>query len=213
MGKGPTFNCLVESNSRRTGSGAAESGAPMRRLSHLLRSLRWQSGGMRTRRNSLRSPVDDYRTPGAYFITVCVFNRRRILSQVVGGKAHPSPLGRLVLQEWADLPQRFDWLAIDAFVVMPDHFHGILWITDSIARQCPRSDSGPPRRSVGVALGQMKSRVTKAAILQGIGPSGERLWQRGYHDRIVRTESGLFAARGYIAANPIRWERAHGCRR
>lgn len=165
---------------------------------------------MRARRNSVRSPFDDYRTPGAYFITVCVFDRRRILSRVTRGKADPSPLGRLVLREWADLPRRYGWLAVDAIVVMPDHFHGILWITDSLARLRPRPPAGPPQRSVGVALGQVKSRVTKAAVRLGLWMPGERLWQRGYHDRIVRSESGLFAARGYIAANPIRWERAKG---
>jgi hypothetical protein len=48
---------------------------------------------------------------------------------------------------------------------------------------------------------------------QGLWLAGERLWQRGYHDRIVRSESGLRAARGYIAANPRRWERSRGGRR
>jgi REP element-mobilizing transposase RayT len=165
---------------------------------------------MRTRRNSVRSPFDDYRTPGAYFITVCVFRRRAVLSQVVDGRAYPSSLGRLVLREWADLPRRFAWLAIDAFVVMPDHLHGLLWITDSLARQRPKPAAGPAERSVGAALGQLKSRVTKAAVEQGLWPKEERLWQRGYHDRIVRSESGLRAARGYISVNPIRWERDRG---
>lgn len=160
---------------------------------------------MGRRRNSVRSPFDDYRSPGAYFITLCVYRRRPVLSQVVDGRVYPGALGRLVLREWTDLPQRFGWLAIDAFVVMPDHIHGILWITDSQARLRPRPDSGPPRKSVGVALGQMKSRVTKAAVLLGLWSPEERLWQRGYHDRIVRSESGLRAARAYIAVNPIRY--------
>jgi REP-associated tyrosine transposase len=167
---------------------------------------------MRTRRNSVRSPCDDYRTPGAYFITICVFDRRPVLSQVVCGRVRASPLGRLVLREWDDLPRRLGWLAIDALVVMPDHLHAILWITDAAARQQPRAASGPPARSVGAALGQLKSRVTKAAVRQGLWPPAERLWQRGYHDRIVRSESGLRAARGYIAANPIRWERDRSLR-
>ena len=165
---------------------------------------------MRTRRNSLRSPCDDYRTPGAYFITVCVFRRRPVLSHVAHGRVWPSPIGRLVLREWTDLPRRCGWLAVDSLVVMPDHLHGILWITDALARQRPRPEAGPSGRSVGAAFGQLKSRVTKAAVRLGLWPREERLWQRGYHDRIVRSESGLWAARGYIAANPIRWERAHG---
>ena len=114
------------------------------------------------------------------------------------------------MREWTDLPQRCGWLAVDALVVMPDHLHGILWITDALARQRPRPEAGPSGRSVGAAFGQLKSRVTKAAVRLGLWPREERLWQRGYHDRIVRSESGLWAARGYIAANPIRWERAHG---
>lgn len=162
---------------------------------------------MRTRRNSLRSTFDDYRSPGAYFLTLCVYRRRPVLARIIRGKSQPTALGRLVLRAWADLPIHHSWLATDSFVVMPDHLHAILWITDVIARQHPRPGAGPPSRSVGVAIGQLKSRVTKAAVMMGLWPRGERLWLRGYHDRIVRSEPALFRARGYIAANPCRWER------
>jgi REP element-mobilizing transposase RayT len=122
------------------------------------------------------------------------------------GRVLLSDLGRLVRREWVTLPRRLSVLATDAFVVMPDHLHGILWVMDPCAAVRPKAPSGPPAGSISAAVGQFKSRVTKAAVAAGIWPASERLWQRGFHDRILRTPKAVFRVRRYIELNPIRWE-------
>jgi REP element-mobilizing transposase RayT len=183
-----------------------------------LNAFPWLSGGnppgeawiMATpryrRRDSLRAPWHDYRAPGAYFVTICIAGRARILSRVERGRVLLSDLGRLVRREWVTLPRRLSALATDAFVVMPDHLHGILWVMDPCAAVRPKALSGPPAGSISAAVGQFKSRVTKAAVAAGIWPAFERLWQRGFHDRILRTPNAVIRVRRYIELNPIRWE-------
>ena len=122
----------------------------------------------------------------------------------------PSPLGRLVRREWSELGRRLPWVSVDALVVMPDHFHGILWIVRQAVPATTPQPNGPPAGGIGAAVGQLKSRVTKAAVGAGLWPTGERLWQRGYHDRMLRSEQAVVRARVYIANNPISWERDHG---
>ncbi len=122
----------------------------------------------------------------------------------------PSPLGRLVEREWRALEQRFPWIIADTFVVMPNHFHGILWIVTQASPPARPKRGGPARGSIGAVVGQWKSRVTKAAKAAGLWPIGERLWQRGYHDRMLWSEQAVVGARAYLAMNPIEWERNHG---
>jgi hypothetical protein len=92
---------------------------------------------------------------------------------------------------------------------MPDHLHGILWLIDPVARYEPRGKDGPAAGSIGAAIAQFKSRVTKAAERAGLLPAEERLWHRGYHDRRLPTGQAVTSARLYVAMNPIHWDRSH----
>ena len=161
------------------------------------------------RRNSLRAPEHDYRSPGAYFITICVAGREPVLSRVKDHRIALSILGSLVKQEWMALPDRFPGVMVDALVVMPDHLHGILWLHDAERLRLPTPLWGLSSGSLGVMVGQFKSRVTKAGITSGLWQRGRRLWQRGYHDRMLRSVDAVARARRYIVMNPIRWERDH----
>lgn len=168
--------------------------------------MAWVTQGYR-RRNSLRAEGHDYRTPGAYLITVTVAGRARILSNIRCGRVTLSALGKLLQAAWTELPSWLPSVGIDGFVVMPDHWHGILWIEDPTLWAVPASASGPAAGGIGAAVGQLKSRVTKAAIAEGSWIAGNRLWQRGYHDRRLRSPEALRAARRYLALNPVRWAR------
>lgn len=72
----------------------------------------------------------DYRLPGAYFVTICAQGRARHFGDVIGGRVRLSPAGQVVQRAWTHLPESFDRISLDVFVVMPDHFHGILWLGD-----------------------------------------------------------------------------------
>lgn len=157
------------------------------------------------RPNSIRKTDFDYRSPGAYFITLCVEGRKRLFGRVRQGRISLSPLGQLVDRELRTLSSRLPHIRVDAFVVMPDHLHVILRLLGPVPEGGGPTIPGPPTGSVGAAVGQMKSRVTKSAVGAGLWCAGERLWQRGYYDRIVRSNAALARVRRYISLNPVRW--------
>jgi len=77
-------------------------------------------------RHSIRLPGYDYSGNGAYFITICIEDRACLLGSISDGIMRPTDAGRMVAAQWEDLPDRFSGLALDASVVMPNHFHGVL---------------------------------------------------------------------------------------
>lgn len=77
-------------------------------------------------RRSIRLKHYDYSTPGHYFVTICLQNRACLLGNIVAGQMHLNDAGHMVQKNWIDLPQRFPHIALDEFVIMPNHFHGIV---------------------------------------------------------------------------------------
>jgi putative transposase len=82
-------------------------------------------------RRSIRLKGYDYAQPGAYFVTLVTWHRQALFGEVVGGSVRLSALGRIVEEEWKALPRHFPNIRLDAFVVMPNHIHGIIVITDT----------------------------------------------------------------------------------
>jgi putative transposase len=141
------------------------------------------------RRRSLRLPAYDYRLEGAYFVTTVCAGRRCLFGEVSGHgeDVRLNDLGRLVEDSWRRLPSHFAAIALDAFVVMPSHLHGVVVV---------RRDKSlaPP---LGLVVGAFKAGCSRRA--------GRALWQRGYYDRVVRDEEELGAIRQYITDNPHKW--------
>ncbi len=79
------------------------------------------------RRNSLRYPGHDYAQPGAVFVTVYTSGKQRLFGDIIDGRMVHSAAGNLVAERWTAIPNRFPVVNLDAFVVMPDHVHGILF--------------------------------------------------------------------------------------
>jgi putative transposase len=99
-----------------------------------------------------------------------------------------TPVGRIVEGQIVCLRDRLG-VAIDEFVVMPNHVHLIVWLST-------RARQASPLR-LGTVVGSMKSGSARQA--------GRALWQRGYYDYVIRDEDDLERARDYIRTNPIRW--------
>jgi REP element-mobilizing transposase RayT len=155
----------------------------------------------RHHRRSIRLQGYDYAQAGANFITLCTQNRARLFGHVLCGAVELTDIGRIVAEEWERTPAVRPNVELDAFVIMPDHIHGILVIThrdegavqpESIARL--RS----PAHTIGAIV-----RGFKGAIVRR---SGIEIWQRNYHEHIIRNEAALARIRRYIVANPARWE-------
>jgi putative transposase len=150
------------------------------------------------RRRSLRLPAYDYRLEGAYFVTTVCAGRRCLFGEVSrhGEDVCLNDLGRLVKDSWRRLPSYFAAIALDAFVVMPNHVHGVLLLRRA-TQASPLQGSGTAPSSLGAVVGSFKAGCSRRA--------GRALWQRGYYDRVVRDEEELAVIRQYIADNPHKW--------
>jgi REP element-mobilizing transposase RayT len=84
----------------------------------------------RHHRRSIRLKGYDYTQPGAYFITICTHGRECLFGEIIDGEMHLNEAGQIVVQTWQDLPNHVPNVQLDAFVVMPNHVHGIIIITD-----------------------------------------------------------------------------------
>ena len=162
-------------------------------------------------RRSIRLHGYDYADSGAYFVTVCVQGRECLFGEVM----ELNGAGRMVEDWWAKLPERFPSVVLDQFVVMPNHFHGIVVIAGSVGAGSPRpispdiQDQGgetPPLRkpTLGQIVGYFKYQTTKQFNAMRDDP-GVPLWQRNYYERVIRHDDELGRARRYIAENPLKW--------
>jgi len=176
-------------------------------------------------RRSIRLKGYDYSMAGAYFVTTCVQGRECLFGAVADGVMHLNEAGRMIRKWWLKLPDKFPDVAIDEYVIMPNHFHGIITIVGAPPRGRPVIDGeygrtpveyakpGRPHGAaptVGNAMNWFKTMTTNAYI-KGVKtadwlPFHGRLWQRNYHERIIRSDAELDAARKYIGENPLQWD-------
>lgn len=179
----------------------------------------------KTRRRSLRLTGYDYAAAGYYFVTLCVQDRECLLAEIVDGRVILNEAGRMVDNVWTGLPQRYPGVAIDAYVVMPNHFHGIIIINNRRGESCIRPEItgigknnqgehkvrpyGTLDGTVGRVIQAFKSMTTNAHI-KGVKnhnwpPFPGKLWQRNYYERIIRNNDELHNIRQYIHNNPDQW--------
>jgi len=141
-----------------------------------------------------------YDTPGAYFVTACTFRRKAIFGEVSStGVVNQSVQGQITRVTWESLPTRCPGVALDTFVVMPDHFHGILWLGKN---ESVGAALAPPSLTLSKVMRTFKSisaREINMRTISDISP----IWQRSFCDRVIRTERELDAAREYILNNPM----------
>jgi REP element-mobilizing transposase RayT len=83
-------------------------------------------------RRSIRLQGYDYSQNGAYFVTLCTQNRECLFGEIVNGEMILNEYGKIVEQCWNDLPNHYDNIELDSYVIMPNHFHGIIIITDTV---------------------------------------------------------------------------------
>jgi putative transposase len=230
-------------------------------------------------RRSIRLKGYDYTQPGAYFVTMVTKYRECLFGNVSDSTMITNENGSIVQSMWCELPGRFPDIELDEFKVMPNHIHGIIYISETVGARSPRPEpswvgnpltesSGPPRPvslgagktnpmslwagktlsesshpsrpgSTGTAkttpiisragkprpyvantppdidsirpptLGQIiayfKYQTTKQ-INRIRGTPGAPVWQRNYHDHIIRNMDELARIREYIRNNPLAWE-------
>lgn len=182
-------------------------------------------------RRSIRLKGYDYSQAGAYYFTIVAQHRACLFGNVVNGEMNLNDAGEMLWAQWEALPERFPHVELDEFIVMPNHGHGILVITDKAfdnprrgaplwspemgqaqgtAPTVPTGDNQRHDPTLGNILGAWKSIVT-GEYIKGVHhknwqPFERKLLQRDYWEHIIRNERELNAIREYIINNPANWE-------
>ena len=147
------------------------------------------------KRKPIRLNGYDYSEPGAYFVTICTKNRECILGNIVGEGLCALPqnelthIGRETEKTIRYINDNYNNVSIDKYVIMPNHIHLIVVLNDS------GGHGNPPLQNV---IGQLKSYTTNKF--------GDILWQRSYHDHIIRGERDYWKIWEYIDTNVIKWK-------
>lgn len=159
-------------------------------------------------RRSIRIRAYDYSQGGVYFVTICTRDRECLFGEVVDGEMQLNNVGQMATGAWEEMPGRFSSVRLDAFIVMPNHVHGIIVVgAQFIAPQVIPSDrfrKGAINRAptLGEIVRTYKALSTRA-IRRTVNPGFA--WQRNYYEHVVRDEESLNRIRQYVADNPARW--------
>jgi len=182
-------------------------------------------------RRSIRLEGYDYAGAGAYFVTICVQDKKCLFGEIVAGEMVLNDAGGIVADEWLKTARIRQEIELDEWVVMPNHFHGIVVITrrgdrpvalvgDAQGNSGDRGNSrysgnsgdrrsplprGPQPKSIGALMAGFKSAATKR-INELRQTPGTKIWQRNYWEHVIRNGVDLHEIREYIQNNPLKWE-------
>ncbi len=144
----------------------------------------------------------DYSHNGGYFITICVHNKQKLLSHIVGD-GFPVPkltaYGRIIEKNIESVSEKFPGITVNKYVIMPNHIH-ILAVIDN-----GPFGTGNPSPTIGNMVGWLKYQTTKQINLMR-NTVGEKVWQRSYYDHIIRGQQDYEEIWRYIDENPLRWK-------
>ncbi len=164
-------------------------------------------------RRSIRLPSYDYSSPGAYFVTVCTKNRLCLFGQVIDDEMNLSPYGSIVMNCWHDLVNHYAHVELDTFVVMPNHIHGIIVLTEVDRRTHVGAGLKPAPSTARIRSHGLPEIVrafktfSSRRINEAKATPGVSVWQRNYYERVIRDEAELDRTRQYIGGNPASWSR------
>lgn len=149
----------------------------------------------------MRLRVFNYDWQNQFFITICTANRNRIFGEVIDRVMHQSDFGKIAEECWCEIPNHHQNIAIDEYIVMPDHIHGILCL-DPVDnnRHAYYLNQKPQYNRLSVILGSFKSAVAKK--IRKNHPDFYPIWQKSFHDRLIGSNRDMERIREYIRNNP-----------
>ena len=178
-------------------------------------------------RRSVRLSGYDYATTGAYFVTICTWRRQCLFGNVCEGEVRLNELGLIGRDEWSRTGLLRHNVETETCVVMPNHLHGIIAITShrrgvlhtpqssAVARthldlasgtptNAPQESLRSPSETIGAIVRGFKSACSRRINQVRVTPN-QPVWQRNYHEHVIRNEKDLQRLRQYILDNPSRW--------
>lgn len=173
----------------------------------------------RYRAESSRLKYWDYASEGYYFVTICTLNRGCFLGGIIDGTLRLSEVGKMAEKYWREIPDHFENIRLDEFIIMPNHIHGIVVIENhldngrdvacNVSTTCNVSTNdkfmsriSPKSGSLGAIIRSYKSALTRwcREYNHDFG------WQARFYDHIIRDERSLDEIRKYISNNPLKWD-------
>lgn len=170
-------------------------------------------------RKSIRLKGWDYSSPGGYFVTICTHNQEHLFGEIREGKMPVNEYVNILRQCWGDLPLHYSNVQLDEFIVMPNHVHGVIIMKDidnmlvgdgfKPSRHPNRTGYKPvPTRQHHGLTEIIRAFKTFSARRINISQDtqGRPVWQRSFHDHIIRNDREFDRIRQYIINNPIGWD-------
>ena len=173
-------------------------------------------------RRSIRLKGYDYAQEGAYYVTIVTWQREFLFGDIVNQEMMLSPYGEIVQKWWEEIPVHFSNVETGAFVIMPNHVHGVIYILDerrgtvsvphdNVTQYALGGETPPLRAFDGIpTLGQIvayfKYQSTKEMNKVENTGTVTKFWQRNYYEHIIRNEKDLQNKTDYIEANPLMWD-------
>ena len=187
-------------------------------------------------RRSIRLKGYDYASEGAYYVTIVTYERECLFGEIIDNEMCLSPYGEIAQKWWDDIPIHFPNVETGAFVIMPNHTHGNIFIFEERRGEVvsPRNDPNqdnqkfiidkeishnvdesmkqggetlPLRRpTLGQIIAYFKYQSTKEMNKIETDKAVTKFWQRNYYEHIIRNEKELKQKTDYILDNPTRWD-------
>ena len=181
-------------------------------------------------RRSIRPPGYDYSQEGAYYVTIVTQGRECLFGEIVHGEMHLNKYDEIVQKWWNEIPIHFPNVELGVFIIMPNHVHGIIFITterrgevvsprndpnnniqdayDDETNNLGRDASQPPLRrpTLGQIVACFKYQSTKEMNRIETEKAITKFWQRNYYEHIIRDEKDLQNKTDYIQPNPSLWD-------
>ncbi|MEX1002931.1 MAG: transposase [Crocinitomicaceae bacterium] len=178
-------------------------------------------------RQSLRLKGYDYGAEGLYFLTICTQDRLHLFGDIKNNEMQLNSSGEIAKKCWLDIPMHFPHAHLHEFVIMPNHIHGIVEITENVGivgskkfsalQYQPDISSQPyqpekhgfspafksPSKTIGSIVRGFKIGVTK---WMRQNTTIHTIWQSNYYDHIIRNQSDYYRIAEYIIKNPQKWQ-------
>ena len=174
-------------------------------------------------RRSIRLKGYDYSSEGAYYVTIVAQGRECLFGEITNGEMHLNEYGKIVQKWWNEIPIHFPNVELGAFVIMPNHVHGIIFIIEerrgevlsphenpndnNLNENNQGAETAPLRKpTLGQIVAYFKYQSTKEMNRIETDKAITRFWQRNYYEHIIRDEKDLQNKTDYINANPSLWD-------
>ncbi len=150
----------------------------------------------------------DYSQPGYYYVTICVhpgLKRCNVFGVINNGKMKLNKYGEILNHVWQNLPGHYHNCLLDEYIIMPDHFHGIVEIITDVDNVGNGLKPFPTVKHHGLPEIIRGFKTFSSRGINAINNGNTFRWQKSYYDRIVRNDKSLNHIRQYIIDNPANW--------